>query len=142
MPNKIVLQIRRSELHTLRASFWPWERPILDFIHKGNIKDVGEESTDQRILDPVNEFERLERRYGFDKETHIVRVHAVYGAPPLGINKLEEVMRSHLEEQAENDARKAEAEDAEAIARETNGAEPPPSETEAEQPQRRRRASS
>lgn len=139
MSRRIVLEIRRSELHTVpRASYWPWELPILQFIHGDNVKELGEEDSDKRILDPVNEFERLERRFGFDKETHVRRVHTVYGAPPLGISKLAEAMRPALEEQLENDARAAELEDAAAIAAE-GGEQQEPVE---EQPARRRRASS
>ncbi len=137
MPRRIVVDIRRNELHTHRASFWPWELPILSFIHGGNIKEVGEEECENRVLDPTAEYERLERRFGFDKETHAIRVHAVYGTPPLGVDKLAERMKGHLEEQAELDAATAQAEDDAAAAAAAEGEGAP-----TEQQPRRRRASS
>jgi hypothetical protein len=147
MPRRIIVDIRRNELHTHRADFWPWEIPILQFIHKDGIKEVGEHHVENRVLDPQTEFERLERRFGFDKETHKIRVHEVYGNPPLGVSKLAEAMQPALEEQAETDAREAADVDAAAMAAEAEAAaaadkgEPAPAE-DAEQPRTRRRASS
>jgi hypothetical protein len=160
MPRRVIVDIRRNELHTHRSDFWPWELPLLQFIHKGDVKEVGEHDVENRVLDPEQEFERLERRYGFDKETHKIRVHEVYGNPPLGVQKLAEAMQGHLDEQAETDARKAAELDAEAAAAEAEAAaaaeqqepaatppgtaRPPAGEPaeDVEQPRSRRRASS
>ena len=121
MPRRIIVDIRRNELHTHRTDVWPWEVPILQFIHKNDVKEIGEHDVENRVLDPQVEYERLERRYGFDKETHEIRVAAVYGAGPLGVQRLADAMKRHIEEQAEIDGKAA------AAAAETDGA-PAPSE--------------
>lgn len=103
MPRRIVVEIRRNELSTAQTSVWPWEVAILNFIHPGGVKEVGEEHADNEVLDPASEFARLEKKYAFDKETHEVRVHKVYGTPPLGIDKLAEAMQKSLEEPTAED---------------------------------------
>jgi hypothetical protein len=100
---RVICNVRHNELLTQKQDYPPWELPILRLIHKDQVEELETIQTADPVPDPGIEFERLQRRYGFDKETHQPRVEIVYGSAPLGVQRLAEAMKLDLEQQAEAD---------------------------------------
>ena len=107
---RIVAMVRLNELHSIRVEVPEWEIPILQRIHTDHdVKIEGESECTMRCPDPADEFVRLERRYGVDRETRVPHVASVY--PSMGA--LEDAMSGELERQAafdEADAKRAKKE--------------------------------
>ena len=112
---RIDVVVTLSPLHKQALSVPEWEIPLLVRLHGGQVVVVGESRCENRVPDVRDEFARLERRYGRNKETLTSRVEEVYGAEITGLRKLEEAMAADLAEQATIDG-PAPAEVAEASA--------------------------
>lgn len=108
---RVIVNVRLSELGTQQLDIAPWEVPIMAYTHKEQIEVVGESVNDQRVPLPEEEWDRLEKRYGVDKETHVPRVAMAYGQGMNGMQALRREMAPHLEEQEKLDAAAARAED-------------------------------
>lgn len=123
--------VKLNELHSSRVEVPHWEIPILQRIHVNTVKLEGETECNLRVPDPADEYQRLERRYGVDRETRVPHVVAVYPT----VQDLANAMAEQLEQQAafdEADAKRAaEAKEAEARAAEgpTAGAPEAPAPT-------------
>src|SRR5262245_7797169 len=104
-------------LHKQPTEVAPWEIRILRHIHgDASVVELGEMRCNQRVPEPDMEYLRLEKRYGFNKDTRVPRVVELYGAGELGIRRLADEMREALEEQARFDAEAAAQAKAEADA--------------------------
>lgn len=90
-------------LHKQPADYAVWELPIVRHVHADQVQELGETRCNKRVPDPSEEYARLERRYGVNKETLVPRVSEIYGAGEYGVRRLAEAMREDLEEQAKFD---------------------------------------
>lgn len=90
----LICDVRISELLTKQVSCVPWEVPILEALHGGNVKIVGEEEIDRDPPSPGDEYLRLTNRYRGNKEEETAIVAQVYGSHQAGVNKLREEMRA------------------------------------------------
>jgi hypothetical protein len=92
-----------SAVHKQPLSVPEWEIPLLARVHGGQVEIVGESRCDMRVPDPGDEYARLVRRYGRNKETLVPHIEEVYGADSIGVRKLADAMRPDMEEQLELD---------------------------------------
>lgn len=101
---RVLARVTLSELASQVNAYPPWELPILELVHGGQVRIVGYARDDAPVPLPENEYLRLERRYGEVKGTGQSRVSQAYGEGQLGIQRLADAMREDLAEQAELDA--------------------------------------
>lgn len=88
-----IVDIRVSELLTKQVSCVPWEVPILEALHGGNVRLVGEEEVDRvPPASPQDEYLRLSNRYRGNKDDENTIVAQVYGTQQGGIANLREAM--------------------------------------------------
>jgi hypothetical protein len=100
---RVIAIITLSELHKQRGEYPPWELPILEEVHKGQIEVIGEMRCGLSVPHPEDEYSRLERRFSRNKETGIPYVAQIYGSGSIGVQNLATAMADDLAEQAELD---------------------------------------
>lgn len=84
-----IVTIRLSELHTQRLEMPPWEIPVAAAVHgDADVQVVDQVDVDRHPPDALEEFGRLERRYGVDPKSEIPYVAQVYGQHQPGISRL------------------------------------------------------
>ncbi len=89
-----IIDVRISELLTKQVSCVPWEVPILEAIHGGNVRLVGEEEIDREPPTPAEEYQRLNNKYRGNKEEDDSIVAKVYGSHQAGLARIAEEMRA------------------------------------------------
>jgi hypothetical protein len=90
MLQKQVVHIRMSELASQQLTVGTWEVPILAVVHGGNLSVVDAVEVDEDAPDAQQEYERLERRYGVDREEGgLPYVAQVYGQHMAGVQQLQ-----------------------------------------------------
>lgn len=107
---RIFVRVTLSELASQVNAYPPWELPILDLVHGGQLRQLGTMHDDEPVPSPEAEYIRLERRFGRVKDdpSGRSRVSQAYGEGALGIARLAEAMAEDLAEQAQLDALPAE----------------------------------
>lgn len=95
--------VTMDALHKQPAEYPVWELPLVRYVHADQVVELGEMRCDKRVPDPDEEYARLERRYGVNKETLVPRVAEIYGSGAMGVRNLAAAMREDLEEQAKVD---------------------------------------
>lgn len=85
-----VVQVKKSELQSQKLVVPPWEVPVLQAVHGSDfVTEVGTESQERDAPDATEEYKRLERRYGTDRENGgLSFVAQVYGQHGAGVSKL------------------------------------------------------
>jgi hypothetical protein len=106
----IKIIIHKNELTHVAKSVPPWEVPLIDAIHKGAIKQVGETDSFDPLPDAKSEYARLERCYREFRDdngdyTGETVVGAVYGRFGAGIANLAKAIADSEPEPSVNDLR-------------------------------------
>lgn len=101
---RIMVRVTLSELSSQTNAYPPWELPILELVHGGQLRQLGVMRDDEPVPSPEAEFERLKRRFGLVKGTDRTRAEQAYGEGMLGVQRLAEAMAEDLREQEELDA--------------------------------------
>ncbi len=89
----VTVDIRRSEMTTIRTVLPAWELPILEALHgRVSISPVGEGVKEMEVPQVETEFERLSARYGRERREDgslgMPLCEAVYGQFQPGIMNL------------------------------------------------------
>lgn len=63
-----VVDIRRSELSTIRVIVPNWEVPVLEALHGGGVTIIQEQEVEREAPDARAELERLAGRYGKERK--------------------------------------------------------------------------
>lgn len=89
-----VVQVRMSELHTQQLTVGAWEVPVLQAVHGSeDVHIIGSVSQDREPPEAAEEYQRLERRYGIDREQGGVSyVAQVYGQHGVGVERLQDAI--------------------------------------------------
>lgn len=89
-----VVKVRMSELHTQQLIVGSWEVPVLKAVHGDEfVKEVSAVSQDREPPDAQEEYQRLERRYGLDREQGgLPYVAQVYGQHGAGVERLQDAI--------------------------------------------------
>lgn len=92
---RLNVRLTRSENESAQLAIPAWEIPVLQAVHGPEKVEVDEDSETFDELPYPNagqEFDRLSRRYKEDIQSGVLFVAAIYGQPPLGLNKLAEAI--------------------------------------------------
>jgi len=90
-----VVTIRLNEYRTVTRTVAPWETPILEAIHGGNLQRAGSKICNVDPPVPDDEFRRLADRYG-PKDSDVPFVAQVYGNFGPGVRALTQVIADSL----------------------------------------------
>lgn len=106
MIRHVIVDIRRNEGATIRASFPEWEIPVIQAVHGVDaVTEVGDRLVNRPLPGPEDEFQRLTTRYKRSRKEDgsydAPYAHMVYGQ--LGVHKLAEAMRASLRDVPEGD---------------------------------------
>jgi hypothetical protein len=104
--------IKLNELHSSRVEVPHWEIPILQRIHVNTIKLEGETECNLRVPDPAEEYMRLERRYGVDRESRVPHVVGVYPTVQDLADAMHDALEAHAKFDEADAKRHAESKDA------------------------------
>lgn len=89
------LDIRASELTTIRVIVAAWESPVLQAVHGDNVSFVSEAIIDhKKAPEAGDEFARLAERYKGESEEAIPPVAAVYGQFGPGVAALQKAIEA------------------------------------------------
>jgi len=88
------LDIRTSELQTVRVEVAAWESPVLQAVHGENASFVSESVIDREAPEAADEFARLAERYKGETEDSPPFITLVYGQFGPGIAALQKAIEA------------------------------------------------
>jgi len=88
------LDIRTSELQTVRVEVAAWESPVLHAVHGENASFVSESVIDREAPEAADEFARLAERYKGETEDSPPFITLVYGQFGPGIAALQKAIEA------------------------------------------------
>ncbi len=104
------LDVRASELTTIRVEVAAWESPVLQAVHGDDVSFVSESVIDDKEAPEAgDEFARLVVRYKAEGEEGVPPVAAVYGQFGPGIAALQKAIEAATQEEGTTGATAEEA---------------------------------
>lgn len=111
------LDVRTSELSTIRVHVAAWESPVLQAVHGDNVTFVSESVLEDRVApDAGDEFVRLSNRYKGETDEVPPFVTAVYGQFGPGVTALQKAIEAATQEKGAKGIASKEAADVNATA--------------------------